>query len=166
MEKIGVVVKIFERSTEKYSLRYTYFYGDRNSKCFSAVEKVYSADKPVLKKECIGHYQKRIGNRLRKLRIDKKLGGENRLTNTKIDTLQYYFRIALRQNIANLEAMTNAIMSSLFHVSDYHANLPKTSDSWCLYQRDKANGTNVYKAKCALPVDVLPFSSFIRNMKC
>ena len=50
--------------------------------------------------------------------------------------------------------MTNAIMASLFHVSDYHANCPKTSDSWCLYQRDKANGTNIYKPKGALPVDV------------
>ena len=76
------------------------------------------------------------------------------MTNTKIDTLQNYFGIALRQNIGNLEAMTNAIMASLFHVSDYHANCPKTSDSWCLYQRDKANGTNIYKPKGALPVDV------------
>ena len=50
--------------------------------------------------------------------------------------------------------MTNAIMASLFHVSGYHANCPKTSDSWCLYQRDKANGTNIYKPKGALPVDV------------
>ena len=153
MEKIGAV-KIFECSIEKYSLRYTDFYGDGDSQSFSAVEKVYGDDKLVSKKECIGHYQRRVGNRLRKLRKEKRLGGKNRLTNTKIDTLQNYFGIALRQNIGNLEAMTNAIMASLFHVSGYHANCPKTSDSWCLYQRDKANGTNIYKPKGALPVDV------------
>ena len=56
MEKIGAV-KIFERSIEKYSLRYTDFYGDGDSKSFSAVEKVYGDDKLVSKKECIGHYQ-------------------------------------------------------------------------------------------------------------
>ena len=107
MEKIGAV-KIFECSIEKYSLRYTDFYGDGDSKSFSAVEKVYGDDK-LSKKECIGHYQMTVGNRLRKLRKEKRLGGKHRLTNTKIDTLQNYFVIALRQNIGNLEAMTNAI---------------------------------------------------------
>ena len=42
-------------------------------------------------------------------------------------------------------------MTTLFHVSDYHANCLKTSESW--YQ-DKANGTNFYKPNGALPVDV------------
>ena len=72
MEKIGAV-KIFERSIEKYSLRYTDFYGDGDRQSFSAVEKVYGDDKLVSKKECIGHYQKRVGNRLRKLRKEKRL---------------------------------------------------------------------------------------------
>ena len=49
MEKIGAV-KIFERSIEKYSLRYTDFYGEGDSKSFSAVEKVYGDDKLVSKK--------------------------------------------------------------------------------------------------------------------
>ena len=40
MEKFGAV-KIFEGSIEKYCFRYTYIYGDRDSKSFSAVEKVY-----------------------------------------------------------------------------------------------------------------------------
>ena len=47
----------------------------------------------------IGHYQKRVGNRLKKLRKEKKLGGKNRLTDAKIDILQNYFSIVLRQNI-------------------------------------------------------------------
>ena len=55
------------------------------------MEKVYGDDKVVSKKECIGHYQMRVGNRLRKLRKEKRLGGKHRLTNTKIDTLQNNF---------------------------------------------------------------------------
>ena len=41
----------------------------------------------------------RVGNRLRKLREEKKLGVTKRLTKSKIDILQNYFGITLRQNI-------------------------------------------------------------------
>ena len=140
MERVGAV-NIFERSIMKHSLRYTAFYGDGDCKSFKAVEKVYGDNYPVVKYECIGHYQKRLGNRLRKLRKVKNLGGKNRLVNKKIDTLQNYFGIALRDNVGNLDAMTTAIMASMYHVSDYHADCPKTSDTWCQYQSDKINGT-------------------------
>ena len=39
------------------------------------------------------------GNQLRKLRKEKKLGVTKWLTNSKIDILQNYFGITLRQNI-------------------------------------------------------------------
>ena len=55
------------------------------------------------KYECIEHSERRISNRLRKLREEKKLGEKNRFTNSKIDTLQKYFGIVLRQNIGNFE---------------------------------------------------------------
>ena len=71
MEKAGSV-SIFQRSIEKNGLRYTTFYGDGDSKSFNAVENIYGDDYPVIKQECIGHYQKRLGNRLRKLRMEKK----------------------------------------------------------------------------------------------
>ena len=94
MEKAGSV-SIFQRSIEKNGLRYTTFYGDGDSKSFNAVENIYGDDYPVIKQECIGHYQKRVGNRLRKLRKEKKLGGKKRLTNKNIDTLQNYFGIGM-----------------------------------------------------------------------
>ena len=67
-----------------------------------SIEIVYGEPK-VIKQECIGHYQKRVGNRLRKLRKAEKLGGA-RLTNKKIDTLKNDFGIALRQNNGDLQA--------------------------------------------------------------
>ena len=153
MEKTGAV-NIFQRSIDKHNLRYTSFYGDGDSKSYSAVKDIYGSEKPASKYECIGHYQKRVGNRLRKIRKDKKLGGVKRLTNTKIDKLQNYFGIALRQNVGNLENMRKAILNSLFHVSDYHDNCLKTPDTWCQYQKDKIDGTTLYTSKGGLPIDV------------
>ena len=78
----------------------------------------------VEKYECIGHYQKRVVNRIRKLRARTKgLGGKDkkvpkkdgdkskvvnaksRLTDGVIDKLQNYFGIALRSNIGDLKNM-------------------------------------------------------------
>ena len=97
MEKVRAV-NIFQCSIEKHCIYFTAFYGDGDSRSFSAVENIYGNNddsKKVIKYECIGHYQKRVGNRLRKFRKELKLGGKNRLTNQKIDTLQNYFGIAL-----------------------------------------------------------------------
>ena len=95
----------------KHSLRYT-AYDDGDSKSFKAVEKAYGDNHSVDKYECIGHYQKRLGHRFRKLRKEKNLGGKNWLVNKTIDTLQNYFGIALHDNVGNLDAMTTAIMAS------------------------------------------------------
>ena len=49
--------------------------------------------------------------------------------------------------------MEDAIMASLFHVSNFHQYCPKTMNSWCLYQKYKINGTNTYKVREELPVN-------------
>ena len=55
------VERIFGRSIVKNKLRYM------DAKSFSAVENVYGEEK-VSKQECIGHIQKRVGSRLRKVK--------------------------------------------------------------------------------------------------
>ena len=72
METEGVK-RIFERSKEKNILRYTKYFGDGDSKGFNKVENTYK-DKGVniVKKECVGHVQKRVGTALRKLKKEKK----------------------------------------------------------------------------------------------
>ena len=92
MEPAGAK-RIFERSIEKRGVRYMSFYGDGDSKAYKEVENVYGEEK-VTKYECIGHYQKRVGNRLRKLKKREK--GLRELTEAIIDKLQNYFGIALR----------------------------------------------------------------------
>ena len=71
MEKYGAQ-NIFGRSVDKLGLYYTSFYGDGDSKAFPSVEKIYGPAKEMRKCECVGHYQKRVGTRLRKLKKKTK----------------------------------------------------------------------------------------------
>ena len=152
MEKVGAL-KLYGNSIDK-GLYYTSFYGDGDSKSYTAVKDFYGPMKPVKKYECIGHYQKRVGCRLRKLRVKKNLGGKGRLTVAKIDLMQNYFGIALRQNVGNLQDMKRACMASLQHSCGYHDTCPKDSQTWCQFQKDKQDGTNLYKNKHFLDVDI------------
>ncbi len=66
--------------------------------------KPYGKDVQIAKKECVGHVQKRLGTRLRKLKDSlkkqkladgKPIGGRNRLTDKTVDTLQNYYGLAI-----------------------------------------------------------------------
>ena len=76
MEAEGAI-RIFSRPVEKYAVRYLSYYGGGDSKAFEKVENIYPSS-VVVKYECIERYQKRVGNRLRKMRNNTKgLGGKN-----------------------------------------------------------------------------------------
>ena len=80
--------RTFARSIEKNSLRYKEFYGDGDSKSILAVKTIYP-NIEILKRECIGHVQKRIGTGLRALKKNiKGIGGKGTLINSIIDKLQ------------------------------------------------------------------------------
>ena len=152
--------RMFARSIEKHNLQYTDFYGDGDSKSHPAVENIYNGIK-VQKLECIGHVQKRVGNRLRKLKTRVKgLGGKGKLTNAIIDRLQNYYGIAIRANSGNLDGMKKAVLASLFHVAsskdnEWHDHCPSSTDSWCLFQRDIINKTSTYKPGVGLPRNIV-----------
>ena len=83
-----------------------------------------------------------------------------RLTDSVIDKLQNYFGIALRSNVGDLQKMQDAILASLFHVAssendNFHVYCPKTYDSWCQYQRDAINNTNLYTPGTGISNDVI-----------
>lgn len=153
--------RIFGRSITKHKLRYTTLYGDGDSKAHDAVFDIYPG-KPIQKLQCVGHVQKRVGNRLLNLKkTTKGLGGRGKLTKTIINRLQNYYGIAIRSNIGNLKAMQSATRATLFHVASSKANnyhsayCPPGKDSWCRYQQDKANGTDNYKPGKGLPLQVI-----------
>ena len=75
MEAAGAV-RIFKRSVPQHNLRFTGYIGDGDSNSFSSVVAAapYGSEINIEKLECLGHVQKRMGNRLRNLR--KSLKGQ------------------------------------------------------------------------------------------
>ena len=153
--------RVFERSIENYNLRCVEFLGDGDSKSFSNVKETYPGIE-VKKLECVGHYQKRLGTRLRNLKKKEKgLGGKGKLTDVIIDRLQNFFGLAIRRNCGNLIEMNKSVLASLFHVASTKTNnlhFPHCAtgpDSWCKYNVDIANGTSFYKAGSGLPINIV-----------
>ncbi|GFW14492.1 uncharacterized protein TNCV_2358161 [Trichonephila clavipes] len=109
-------------------------------KGFISVKDTYGKDS-VTKYECIGHVQKRVGARLRKLKSkNKNLSGKGKLTDSFIDRLQNYYGIAVRSNVRNLSGLQQNVIAALFHCSSsvekpMHGQCPIGKDCWCYYQR-------------------------------
>ena len=58
---------MFNRSIANRCVRYMNYFGDGDSKAYASVKDTYKPD--IVKKfECVGHYQKCLGTRLRKLK--------------------------------------------------------------------------------------------------
>ncbi|GFW04035.1 uncharacterized protein TNCV_2051511 [Trichonephila clavipes] len=145
MEIVGAS-RIFLRSEKNLRLQYTQYYGDGDSKAFMSVKDTYGLNS-VTKFECIGHVQKRVGSRLRKLKTKTKgLSGKGKLTDNFIDRLQNYYGIAVLCNVGNLTAMQQNVIAALYHCASsdknpMHGHCPIGKESWCYFQRGVANGT-------------------------
>ena len=135
--------KLFRRSVATHKIRYTDLYSDGDSKSYNQVKDIYAADGiQVVKKECIGHVQKRVGTALRKLKKENPgLGGKKKLTDAMIDRLQNYYGIAIRSNVGDLDGMKKAIHASFFHCAsserrDLHTHCPPGPSSWCGFRQE------------------------------
>ena len=82
----------------------------------------------VQKLEFVGHFQKYVGARLRKLKSENKgklsdgklLSGKDRLTEKVINKLQNYFGIAIRQSTGTtVFELKKAIGVVLYHCTDF-----------------------------------------------
>lgn len=156
-------IKLFNRSVDQYGVRYTKYLGDGDSQSFKSVVESNPYDCTITKLECIGHIQKRVGGRLRrllkehkgkKLEDKKPLGGRGRLTQKEVDSLQVYYGKAIRQNNSSVDAMRTAIWAIYFHKlstddNPCHYLCPK--DGWCKYNIDKQS----YNHKNSLPDAVM-----------
>ena len=108
--KTAGAVRIFERLLTTRGLKYTKMLGDGDSSTNNTIveREPYGEDCIPEKLECIGHVQKRVGSRGRKLKSPnmglkladgKGLAGKGRLTDAKIDILQNYYGLAIRENL-------------------------------------------------------------------
>ena len=154
---------------------------DGDSKAFNAVENAYGECK-VIKLDCAGHVQKRMGKHLLnlkartkgKLQDGKPIGGHGRLTESKIKQLQKYYGLAIRQNTLSkvnpcdrevdvaVYAMKKNIIAILNHTvksgdaAKQHRFCAPGESSWCKWQQDLATGTSTYKADDCLPEVLRP----------
>ena len=162
MEAAGAL-RIFERSLVSRGIKYKNMLGDGDSSTYNNfVEKnPYGEVCMPNKLECIGYVQKRFGSGLRKLknkskavklRDGKRLGGKGRLTDGKIDVLQNYYGLAVRENLDDVNKMATAIKGVVYHVAStdsdpQHHLCPDGNKSWCGYKRDSKS----YKHKNGIP---------------
>lgn len=158
--EVSSIVTMFQRSFEKYGLRYANYIGDGDSKTYSGIlnAKPYGEDFVINKKECVGHVLKRMGARLRDLvnktveekktkagkTIRKKtLSGKGKLTSKLIDKLTVYYGLAIRRNCDSVQNMKDAMWATYLHYNSsdknqQHDRCPNGSDSWCAWQRASA----------------------------
>jgi hypothetical protein len=149
METVAAI-EMFHRSENTRGVRYTKFLGDGDSSAFGQVmaSKPYK-DVEISKLECIGHIQKRMGCRLRKLKAKysgqtlsdgKPIKGANRLTDSLIDKFQDYYGKAIRNNCDNVDKMVKSVWAIWFHrlSTDENPQHALCDKDWCGYLKAKA----------------------------
>ncbi|GFU76144.1 uncharacterized protein TNCV_206881 [Trichonephila clavipes] len=124
--EVDGILRIFNRSEKLHNLKYSNYIGDGDTKTFNALSenKPYGDDYLIQKIECVGHVQKRMGTRLRKLKLiyskkkfsdGKTIGGKGRLTDSLIDKLAHYYGNAIRCNSTSVKEMRKAIWAVWGH---------------------------------------------------
>ncbi|GFU58633.1 uncharacterized protein TNCV_1278151 [Trichonephila clavipes] len=137
--------------------------GDGDTKTFNALSenKPYGDDHLIQKIECVGHVQKRMGTRLRKLKLvyskkklsdGKTIGGKGRLTDSLIDKLAHYYGNAIRCNSTSVKEMRKAIWAVWGHSCSaddepMHWFCPANPNTWCKYNAAINNNLQNYKHK-------------------
>ncbi|GFU57111.1 uncharacterized protein TNCV_1779741 [Trichonephila clavipes] len=168
--EVDGALSIFQRSVQRYDVRYTKYLGDGDSKAFDNIVKneVYGDNCTITKLECIGHVMKRMRSRLRrfkakmrgqKLSDGKALCGKNRLTEASIDQLQTYYGLAIRRNLSSVKDMRQGMWAIFLHKistdeNPQHGFCPSGPDTWCRYKKAQLEN-KVYHHKHKLPVAVV-----------
>ncbi|GFX90505.1 uncharacterized protein TNCV_4335091 [Trichonephila clavipes] len=139
------MLRIFNRSEKLHNLKYSNYIGDGDTKTFNDLSenKPYGDDHLIQKIECVGHVQKRMGTRLRKLKLvysknklsdGKTIGGNGRLTDSLIDKLAHYYGNAIRCNSTSVKEMQKAIWGHSGSTDDepMHWFCPTNPNTWYL----------------------------------
>ena len=134
MESAGAQ-SFFQLSVDKDNIRYAHYIEDGETESFKKVieSKLYGDDLIPCKLECVGHVQKRLGARLRKLQNDMKGEkfsdgkGKGKLTDKIINKMQNYYDMAIRQNTLSsqsndkeeaLHSIKKSVCTTLWHCTD------------------------------------------------
>ncbi|GFT61276.1 uncharacterized protein TNCV_927101 [Trichonephila clavipes] len=160
--------EIFQRSVPQRNAKYIKYIGDGDAKSFLELQR--TAPYSIEKVECVGHIQKRMGARLRKLKTmnrgkklsdGKSISGKNSLTDKFIDTITTYYGNAIRQNNSSVSDMRQTIWAIYCHYRStdeepMHHFCPIGNTSWCKYQKAVAtNNASLFKHKNIMPIAIM-----------
>ena len=173
MESEGVR-RLWARSEARLGLRYTEVICNGDSKAYDVVSE--SQPYPgiqIVKHECVGHVQKRVGKQLHALKKDETLKYADgtrpifnrRLTNANIAELQKCYGDAIRKNVGvgDSKAMIDACWAVFYHScstdeNPRHHYCPDGKDSSCDYNRALAEGRVPSHSKPPrIPPDLVEF---------
>ncbi|KAL7307896.1 hypothetical protein TKK_0000212 [Trichogramma kaykai] len=169
--EVDCILDIFKRSVGKYKVIYKNYIGDGDAKVYKRIceDEPYGEDFQIEKKGDINHVSKRMGKLLRDKKKElsrthlsdgKTIGGKGRLTGAAIDMLSKYYGKAVRDS-STVEEMYDAIWATWKHKRStdrepQHDLCPIVQNSWCQWQKAKANGTlKSFKHTNSLPPAVM-----------
>ncbi|GFT38416.1 uncharacterized protein TNCV_1178511 [Trichonephila clavipes] len=160
--------EIFQRSVPQRNAKYIKYIGDGDTKTFPELQR--TAPYSIKNVECVGHIQKRMGAKLRKLKTmnrgkklsdGKSISGKNRLTDKFIDTITTYYGNAIRQNNSSVSDMSQAIWAIYSHYRSTDEEpmphfCPIGDTSWCKYQKAVAtNSASLFKHRNIVPIAIM-----------
>jgi len=148
--EIDAIIEMYFRSVEKHGVKYLTYIGDGDSKTFKGILNAnpYTGEKRVVKKECVGHVEKRMGSRLRNIKkTNKRIGGKGsgKLTDKLIGELTKFYGLAIRRNPDSIEKMKKEIWATYYHCcssddNPQHDYCPEGEDSWCKWRKAESLG--------------------------
>lgn len=133
--EVDAIKEMFLRSEKKFGVKYGNYIGDGDSKTYKAILDInpYDDELTVIKSECVGHVEKRMGTRLRNVKKTQKLGDKGKLTDALIKKLTTYYGLAIRKNSDSVDNMKREIMATFYHL--YSTN-EKPQYDYCLLGED------------------------------
>ncbi|KYN12200.1 hypothetical protein ALC57_15632, partial [Trachymyrmex cornetzi] len=156
--EVDGIIEMFQRSVEKYGVKYAYYIGDGDTKTFKNLLETapYSDDFVVKKKECVLHIKKRMYRRAKeaKKQLTQQKKALNQvgskvaatLTNKVMQDLSLYYGLAIQRHPDSVEDMQREIWANYYHKistdeKPQHHFCPEGASSWCKWQQYKAAGT-------------------------
>ena len=131
MESSGAV-EVWRRSIETHNLAYGTYIGDGDSFSFKNLiqSNPYEGTVPI-RKECIGHVQKRL-----KKRLTKKSSGFTSLSQIKADRIAHlYAVVAVQHREKSAAEIHDGLQVLLTHTKEIHDRCPPGDTSWCYFQK-------------------------------
>ncbi|KYM89118.1 hypothetical protein ALC53_02501 [Atta colombica] len=139
----------YEETLPSFAVNYTNYIGDGDSKTYSAIVNTvpYGNSININKKKCVGRSEAYRQSTPSIKSKNKDLGGRNKLIGKMIGKLSIYYDLAIRRNCDSKDKIKTSIWETFYHYSStdeksHLENCLEDSDSWCNWQRAKADIEN------------------------